>query len=64
MTLHLRANKGDYAPTTLLVGDPARSVRISQLLQDSKMVNKNRHRIEMPIRDGDCIELFPRTTGG
>ena len=42
MTLHLRANKGDYAPTTLLVGDPARSVRISQLLQDSKMVNKNR----------------------
>lgn len=42
MTIHLRANKEDYAPTTLLVGDPARAVRISQLLNDSKMVNKNR----------------------
>ncbi|MDH4211770.1 MAG: purine-nucleoside phosphorylase [candidate division WOR-3 bacterium] len=42
MPIHLRANKEDYAPTTLLVGDPARSVRISQFLKDSKMVNKNR----------------------
>ncbi|UCG30787.1 MAG: purine-nucleoside phosphorylase [candidate division WOR-3 bacterium] len=42
MPIHLRANKGDYAPITLLVGDPARSVRISQLLKDASMVNKNR----------------------
>jgi DeoD family purine-nucleoside phosphorylase len=42
MPIHLRANKGDYAPTVLLVGDPARAVRISQSLTDAKMVNKNR----------------------
>ena len=42
MPIHLRANKEDYAPTVLLVGDPARAVRISQLLTDPKMVNKNR----------------------
>jgi DeoD family purine-nucleoside phosphorylase len=42
MPIHLRANKEDYAPTVLLVGDPARSVRINQMLKDSKMVNKNR----------------------
>jgi len=42
MPIHLRAKKEDYAPTTLLVGDPARAVRISQTLTDSKMVNKNR----------------------
>jgi DeoD family purine-nucleoside phosphorylase len=42
MPIHLRANKEDYAPVVLLVGDPARAVRISQLLNDSKMVNKNR----------------------
>lgn len=42
MPIHLRANKEDYAPTVLLVGDPARSVRIHQMLKDSKMVNKNR----------------------
>jgi len=42
MPIHLRAKKEDYAPTALLVGDPARAVRISQKLADSKMVNKNR----------------------
>ena len=42
MPIHLRANKEDYAPCTLLVGDPARAVRISQMLTDSKMVNKHR----------------------
>lgn len=42
MPLHLRANKGDYAPTTLLVGDPARAVRVSQILTESNLVNKNR----------------------
>jgi DeoD family purine-nucleoside phosphorylase len=42
MPIHLRAKKGDYAPTVLLVGDPARAVRISQSLSESKMVNKNR----------------------
>ncbi|MGB7055876.1 MAG: purine-nucleoside phosphorylase [bacterium] len=42
MPIHLRANKGDYAPNTLLVGDPARAVRISQMFTDSKMVNKHR----------------------
>ena len=42
MPIPLRANKEDFAPTTLLVGDPARAVRISQLLTDAKMINKNR----------------------
>lgn len=42
MPIHLRANKGDYAPTTLLVGDPARAVRIGQMLEDSKLISKNR----------------------
>jgi DeoD family purine-nucleoside phosphorylase len=42
MPIHLRANKGDYAPTTLLVGDPARAVRVSQILTESNLVNKNR----------------------
>ena len=42
MPIHLRANKGDYAPIVLLVGDPARAVRINQMLTDSKMVNKHR----------------------
>jgi len=42
MPIHLRATKEDYAPTVLLVGDPARSVRINQMLKDSKIVNKNR----------------------
>ncbi len=42
MPIHIRAEKGDYAPTVLLVGDPGRAERISQLLKDSKPVNKNR----------------------
>jgi DeoD family purine-nucleoside phosphorylase len=42
MPIHLRANKGDYARIALLVGDPARAVRINQMLTDSKMVNKHR----------------------
>lgn len=42
MPIHLRANKGDYAPTTLLVGDPARAVRIGQMLGDSTLISKNR----------------------
>lgn len=42
MPIHLRANKGDYAPATLLVGDPARAVRISQMLADPETVNENR----------------------
>jgi DeoD family purine-nucleoside phosphorylase len=42
MPIHLRANKEDLAPTTLLVGDPARAVRISQFLTDAKLINKNR----------------------
>ncbi len=42
MPIHIRANKEDYAPTVLLVGDPARAVRISQMLGDPKIVNNNR----------------------
>jgi len=42
MPIHLRANKGDYASTVLLVGDPGRTERISQILKNSKPVNKNR----------------------
>ncbi len=42
MTLHLRANKGDYAETVLLVGDPGRAEKISQLLKNTKLVSKNR----------------------
>lgn len=42
MPIHLKAKKGDYAPTVLLVGDPARAETIGTLLMDSKLVNKNR----------------------
>ncbi|MBE0432506.1 purine-nucleoside phosphorylase [candidate division WOR-3 bacterium] len=42
MPIHLRANKEDYAPVTLLVGDPARAVRISQMLKESRIISKNR----------------------
>jgi len=42
MPIHIRAEKGDYASTVLLVGDPGRAERISQLLKDSRLVNKNR----------------------
>ncbi len=42
MPIHLRANKGDYASTVLLVGDPGRTEKISQILKNSKPVNENR----------------------
>ncbi len=42
MPIHLRANKGDYASTVLLVGDPSRAETIGTKLKNSKLVNKNR----------------------
>jgi DeoD family purine-nucleoside phosphorylase len=42
MPIHLRATKGDYASTTLLVGDPARAENISKVLKNPRLVNKNR----------------------
>ncbi len=42
MPLHLKANKGDYAPTTLLVGDPGRAELIGKALENTKLVNDNR----------------------
>ncbi len=42
MPIHLRANKGDYGETVLVVGDPARAEFIAEILTDSKLVNKNR----------------------
>lgn len=42
MPIHLRAEKEDYAPTVLLVGDPARSTQVAQMIEDAKLVNENR----------------------
>ncbi len=42
MPIHLRAKKGDYADTVLVVGDPGRSEMISEKFTMPKMVNKNR----------------------
>lgn len=42
MPIHLRANKGDYADTVLVVGDPDRAEVISKKFSDCKLVNKNR----------------------
>lgn len=42
MPIHLRAKKGDYASTVLLVGDPDRAEKISKILKDVKLVNQNR----------------------
>uniref|UniRef100_A0A7C6EHT0 Uridine phosphorylase n=1 Tax=candidate division WOR-3 bacterium TaxID=2052148 RepID=A0A7C6EHT0_UNCW3 len=42
MPIHLRAEKGDYAPTVLVVGDPSRAEVISSKLTDARLVNKNR----------------------
>jgi DeoD family purine-nucleoside phosphorylase len=40
--IHLKADKSDYAPTVLLVGDPGRAERISRSFENTKMVNDNR----------------------
>ncbi len=42
MPIHLRAEKDDYAPTVLLVGDPGRSKQIAGMLEQTKVVNENR----------------------
>lgn len=42
MTLHLRTEKEDYAPTVLLVGDPARAETIGHLLDKARCITKNR----------------------
>lgn len=42
MPIHLKANKGDYASTVLLVGDPGRADRIGKLLDKTRLVNDNR----------------------
>ena len=42
MPIHLRVKKGDYAPTVVLVGDPGRAEKISHILKEAKLVNKNR----------------------
>jgi len=38
----LKVNKGDYAATTLVVGDPGRADKIGGMLKNSRLVNKNR----------------------
>lgn len=42
MPIHLRANKGDYGETVLVVGDPGRAELIGKKLSNSKLVNSNR----------------------
>jgi DeoD family purine-nucleoside phosphorylase len=42
MPIHLRAKKGDFAATVLLVGDPARAEAIGRKLENPRLVNKNR----------------------
>lgn len=43
MPIHLRAEKGDYAPAVLLPGDPLRAQRIARdFLDDAKQVNGER----------------------
>lgn len=42
MPIHLKASKGDYAPTVFLVGDPGRADRIGKLLDKTRLVNDNR----------------------
>ncbi len=43
MPIHLRAEKGDYAPAVLLPGDPLRAQRIArEFLDDAKQVNGER----------------------
>lgn len=42
MPIHLKAKKGDYASTVLVVGDPARAEFIAGLIDQARSVNTNR----------------------
>lgn len=42
MPIHLKVNKGDYARSVLVVGDPGRAELIAKKLQEPKLVNSNR----------------------
>jgi DeoD family purine-nucleoside phosphorylase len=42
MPIHLRAEKGEYARTVLLVGDPGRSTQIARMIENAEVVNENR----------------------
>lgn len=42
MPIHLKAKRGDYAPTVLLVGDPGRAETMSTMLKSARLVNRNR----------------------
>ncbi len=42
MPIHLKAEKHDYAPTVLLVGDPGRAEKISTIFDNTRCVNDNR----------------------
>lgn len=42
MSIHLKAQAGDYAETVLLVGDPGRAETISAMLEKARCVNQNR----------------------
>jgi DeoD family purine-nucleoside phosphorylase len=62
MTLHLRAEKGDYAPTVLLVGDPGRAETIGQMFDDPRCVARNRGLIGYTgTHDGAPVSV--QTTG-
>ena len=41
-TLYLRCNPGDVAPLVLLTGDPARVDRIAEMLDQARVVSRNR----------------------
>jgi len=40
MPIHIRANKEDFAPTVLLVGDPGRAEIISQKFREQNLLIK------------------------
>ncbi|MBN2621588.1 purine-nucleoside phosphorylase [candidate division WOR-3 bacterium] len=62
MTLHLRAEKGDYAPTVLLVGDPGRAEIIGNMFDDPRCVARNRGLIGYTgIHNGTPVSV--QTTG-
>ncbi len=43
MPVHLRAERGDYAPAVLLPGDPLRARRVAEeFLEDARLVNEQR----------------------